>query len=642
MKCLNCGAEIREGAKFCPKCGSKAETVSETPVAPAAPAGKPSVWPEWQIVKQLGRGSFGVVYQAVRNDNNVESTSAIKVISIPTDSSEVETLLSEGFDLTGSKTYFKGLVDDFVREIQLMESLKGIQNIVSIEDYKVVEKQDEIGWDIYIRMELLTPFNKFICDKNFDEAEVIKFGCDICSALEICDRMNIIHRDIKPENIFVNNFGHYKLGDFGIARKLENMTGGLSQKGTANYMAPEVANSKDYDARVDTYSLGIVLYRLLNGNRVPFISADKQLLSPNDRRLAVERRIRGEALPAPCDASPEMAEVILKACAFNPDDRFDSATQMKQALRSVADGTYKDSKSAVQTVAPVQRPTAGSDDTTVVPEKNEIIKPVPEELSLGADKPEEKKKDKKSGGKAKMIIAIVATAIVVPLLVLTIVFFTSPAYRVYKDMKDGKIEDALQQYLEEVDNKQVQEAILDVLLKDRVNEVVSDYNSGKLNYEKAAAELAALEKMGIADSKDVNGAIKSNSTELYDLVLIASDKYEYKKGKFTDSYGYTYDEAYIYSAVRHQGAHSTYNLDKAYKTFSGSIVVSQKAGQKENYTIEIYVDDDLAYEATFDKTTAKIDFSIDVEDAQKLAILESTWEYGVNTDVALVNVSLDK
>lgn len=325
------------------------------------------IWPEWQIEgKPLGKGSFGVVYKAVRRDHNVESYAAIKVISIPADSSEVDSLRSEGLDMNATRTYLQGIVNDFVSEIQLMESLKGVQNIVSVEDYKVVEKTNEIGWDIYIRMELLTSFNTYICDKKLTEEEIIKLGCDICTALEICAKRNIIHRDIKPENIFINDFGYFKLGDFGIARKMENMTSGLSQKGTFNYMAPEVANSSEYDARVDTYSLGIVLYRLLNGNRLPFLDTEKQLLNPNERRNAVDRRIRGEELPAPCDASPAMADLILRACAYDPDMRFSSATDMKQALMSVANGTYQMAASNLDRTTSVRRAPANYDKTTSV------------------------------------------------------------------------------------------------------------------------------------------------------------------------------------------------------------------------------------------------------------------------------------
>ena len=326
------------------------------------------IWPEWQIEgKPLGRGSFGVVYKAVRRDHNVESYAAIKMISIPSDSSEVDSLRSEGLDMNATRTYLQGIVNDFVSEIQLMESLKGVQNIVSVEDYKVVEKTDEIGWDIYIRMELLTSFNAYICDKKLTEEEVIKLGCDICTALEICGQRNIIHRDIKPENIFINDFGYFKLGDFGIARKMENMTGGFSQKGTFNYMAPEVATSSDYDARVDTYSLGIVLYRLLNGNRLPFLDTEKQLLNPNERRNAVDRRLRGEELPAPCDASPAMADLILRACAYDPNMRFDSAIEMKQALMSVANGTYQVTVAGnLDQTTSVRRAPADYDSTTSV------------------------------------------------------------------------------------------------------------------------------------------------------------------------------------------------------------------------------------------------------------------------------------
>lgn len=325
------------------------------------------IWPEWQIEgKPLGKGSFGVVYKAVRRDHGVESYAAIKVISIPTDPSEVDSLRSEGLDMNATRTYLQGIVNDFVSEIQLMESLKGVQNIVSVEDYKVVEKSGEIGWDIYIRMELLTSFNAYICDKKLTEEEVIKLGCDICTALEICAKRNIIHRDIKPENIFINDFGYFKLGDFGIARKMENMTGGLSQKGTFNYMAPEVANSSDYDARVDTYSLGIVLYRLLNGNRLPFLDTEKQLLNPNERRNAVDRRLHGEELPAPCDASPAMADLILRACAYDPNMRFTSATEMKQALMSVANGTYQIGASNLDRTTSVRKAADSYDRTTSV------------------------------------------------------------------------------------------------------------------------------------------------------------------------------------------------------------------------------------------------------------------------------------
>ena len=323
------------------------------------------VWPEWKIVKRIGSGAYGTVYEAIRKDYDFESHAAIKMISVPKSQSEIDTLRTEGMTLEASKTYLQGIVKDFVNEIRLMISLEGSSNIVDVKDYRVVEKNDKLGWNIFIRMELLTPFHVYTCDKKLPELDVIKLGCDICTALEICAEQNIIHRDIKPGNILVHKNGDFKLGDFGIARKLENMTGGLSQKYTPKYMAPEVAVSQNYDSRVDLYSLGIVLYEQLNKGRIPF-QAEKQISTPSDIENAVRRRNSGEALPAPCDASPAMAELILRACAYDPNMRFSSATEMKQALMRVADGTYQMAASNLDRTTSVRRALAKYDKTTSV------------------------------------------------------------------------------------------------------------------------------------------------------------------------------------------------------------------------------------------------------------------------------------
>ncbi len=298
----------------------------------------PTIWPDWQIVEQIGEGGFGKVYKAVRQDSELTTYAAIKVITVPKSDSEIESLRAEGMSESGAKTYLQGIVSDFINEIKLMESMKGTSNIVSVEDYKVIEKKDGIGWDIFIRMELLTPFVRFLADNQsqFTEKDVAKLGMDICSALELCARKNVIHRDIKPENIFISSFGDYKIGDFGIAKQLEKTSSALSSKGTFNYMAPEVAVGKKYDATVDIYSLGIVLYKLLNNNRLPFIDPHAEQLQYSDRKIAVDRRLSGEALPAPVNASARMTNIILTACAHNPKDRFATPAALKNALSAIA------------------------------------------------------------------------------------------------------------------------------------------------------------------------------------------------------------------------------------------------------------------------------------------------------------------
>lgn len=141
-----------------------------------------------------------------------------------------------------------------------MAGMKGHKNIVLCEDVRFVQHDDAIGWDISIKMELLTPILKLPID-SFSESEVIRMGIDICSALEACKKEHIIHRDIKPQNIFISKDGDYKLGDYGIAKVAEKTVGG-TKAGTYKYMAPEVYNNQPYGHTADIYSLGMVLFWL--------------------------------------------------------------------------------------------------------------------------------------------------------------------------------------------------------------------------------------------------------------------------------------------------------------------------------------------------------------------------------------------
>ena len=231
--------------------------------------------------------------------------------------------------------YFESIVNELSNEFALMSRLKGNTNIVSFEDYEVVRVPDDFGWEIFIRMEFLTPLTSYIANKEITVKDVARIGIDICKALEVCEKEKIIHRDIKPENIFVSSREDFKLGDFGIAKKLENTSVSLTKKGTLSYMAPEVYKGQPYTASVDIYSLGIVLYRLLNYNRNPFMPPYPERIQYHHREEARVRRMSGEPLPPPISAPEDFARVILKACAYDPANRFPDARSMRQAIESI-------------------------------------------------------------------------------------------------------------------------------------------------------------------------------------------------------------------------------------------------------------------------------------------------------------------
>ena len=303
-----------------------------------------SPWPEWKIVSKIGEGSFGRVYKAQRTEKGRSFYSAIKIITIPASKGELDSVRSESGDEGSVRDYFENLVEECIQEVSTMEYFRGNSHIVSVEDYKVMEYLDEIGWDIFIRMEYLTSFMEYYAGKNLTEKEVMKLGIDLCKALEYCGQLHIIHRDIKPENIFVSRFGDFKLGDFGIARELEKTVSTLSKKGTYSYMAPEMYRGEKYDSRVDIYALGLVLYKLMNHNRLPFLNLEKQLITYRDKENALTRRMSGEKPPGPADAGEEFGEIILKACAYDPQERYQTPLEFRQALENFRLGEKKAAK----------------------------------------------------------------------------------------------------------------------------------------------------------------------------------------------------------------------------------------------------------------------------------------------------------
>jgi serine/threonine-protein kinase len=290
------------------------------------------LWGSWRVDSLIGEGSFGKVYKARREEFGKTYYSAVKIISVPQNEADLRQMRSEGLDDASARSYYHAFVADIVQEIDLLSEFRGNSNIVSFEDHKIIERPGEIGWDILIRMELLTSLTDYAHEKPLSTEDVVKLGVHICRALEICAVTNTIHRDIKPDNIFVSRFGEYKLGDFGIARQIERTMSGLSKKGTYTYMAPEVFKGEEYGASVDTYSLGIVMYRFLNRNRTPFLPEFPAPITPRDRDEALQRRMKGETPPAIPGVLPAVNAIISKACAFDRRRRFSSPAEMREAL----------------------------------------------------------------------------------------------------------------------------------------------------------------------------------------------------------------------------------------------------------------------------------------------------------------------
>ena len=250
-----------------------------------------------------------------------------------------------------------------------------------------------------------------------NQRKVAEIGSQVCQALSVAHKLDIIHRDIKPQNIMVQPDGNVKVMDFGIARAKNSVkTQTSSVLGTAHYISPEQAQGKELTAASDIYSLGIVLYESATG-RLPFDGPDAvsvAMKQVND--LPVPPR---EINP---DIDPTLEAIIMKALAKNPLERFATANDMKQALNDYLAGRpvmLGNGFGAAETAviggmaggAAMGAGAAMADGTAVMPVAgNGGVKPVNTQSTYRASDTSKGKNNKKTIG---IVIAVIAALVVI-------------------------------------------------------------------------------------------------------------------------------------------------------------------------------------------------------------------------------------
>lgn len=263
----------------------------------------------YEIVREIGKGSMGVVFEAY--DPDIDRSVALKVL-------RQDRVTSQAF------------VERFLKEAKAIGRLSH-SNIVTVYD---------IGQDhgtIYIAMEFLagSPLNKVIEKKRFSIEEIINLGVQIAEILDRANQKGIVHRDIKPNNIIIMQDGQVKITDFGIAHIEDPSSPQLTQAGeilgTPAYMAPEQVMGGHVDGRADIFSLGCILYELTTG-KGPFGGANL---------TAVLRSVTQDNPPEPIKINPQIPEalshIIMKCLKKNPDERFRTGGIMLNALNALKD-----------------------------------------------------------------------------------------------------------------------------------------------------------------------------------------------------------------------------------------------------------------------------------------------------------------
>ena len=272
----------------------------------------------------------------------------VKIISFPTSQTKLDALLLAGAfsDPASALNYFHELSQDILEEAVLLQRLSRLEGFAAYESWQIVPMEDETGYDVY----LLAPYRKTLervwRKEPLNHLQAVNLGLDLCSALAACRRSGWLYADLKPENICICTDNEYRIGDIGFINLASLNYASLPERYLSAYTAPEITDA--YSAlndTMDTYAAGMILYQVFNGGVLP------------------EAPTAGQSLRAPEYADMEMAQIILKACAPDPADRWQDPVQMGQALVSYMQRGNVNNTPIIP-VPETAEPEAPVDDTT--------------------------------------------------------------------------------------------------------------------------------------------------------------------------------------------------------------------------------------------------------------------------------------
>lgn len=258
---------------------------------------------DWKVTSFVGEDNGCEVYKVSRKIDKNTAQNAI---------------LRHAF--VGKSNYTDEHAGYFTEEADFIESVKELDGVSNYLDVYVQDNQNKETCDLYIFTEELTSLDELMKTKTFAEDEVVDFGIQMSSLLETLEAKNIFHGNISPKNIFVTADGKYKIGGF------TDFEGKIDDK---SYIAPEVFRQENVDYTTDIYSVGIIMYAMCNGGKIPFES------DSCDREKACEERFSGKAVTAPSEGDEKLKSVIVIACQPNNTNRWKNAGNIKNALTSI-------------------------------------------------------------------------------------------------------------------------------------------------------------------------------------------------------------------------------------------------------------------------------------------------------------------
>ena len=267
-------------------------------------------------------------YPAMRDDS--DKRFIVKKISLPASQVQVDALLLTGVfrDVDAVLAYYEDLAQGVCREVETLNSLAEQRGFVPILNCQIVPMESGVGFEVHILSRYRKSLDRFTHRTPMTHLGALNLGIDLCAAMAVCREAGWLYVDLKPENIFLFGDQEYRIGDLGFVAMDSLQYTSLPDRYRSVFTAPEVVDAyASLNATMDTYALGLVLYQIYNCGKLPFDG-------PEGRTAWLERLTAGEPIEPPCCADEEMSGIILKACALDPADRWQTPAEMGHALIS--------------------------------------------------------------------------------------------------------------------------------------------------------------------------------------------------------------------------------------------------------------------------------------------------------------------
>ena len=253
----------------------------------------------------------------------------LKRISVPASDSQVRALILSGAyaDEAAVHAYYGRVAENIRVELEQGKKLAASGCYAGALGYQVEPKESGVGYDVYILYPLYISLSDYLSMSAITNLRAINLALDLCDAIAACREAGYLFGNIKPENIYLMPTGRFLLGDLGLVPLEDMKYACLPEDYIGVYSAPELSDiTASPNATIDLYSLGMVLYRIYNGNHGPFEDEN------TGEAMADKLRMTGKPLPTPIYADYELAGIILKACAFKQEDRYQTPQEFKQAI----------------------------------------------------------------------------------------------------------------------------------------------------------------------------------------------------------------------------------------------------------------------------------------------------------------------